>query len=292
MKTDDYDPVECLRKEVERFKATNTFTPMEVTNFYVQAGLVLAERDRLVEQVRQADIKRAWLESEYNRMGRALNAGHQAYSQALRVIRDFKVAVAFVTGMRPGSENAFAQPLRDADKIAPPVAPRVPASFGDYRQELFNYVANEFNYTMLESQMGDIEHIILGSHPTIAAVISLLQQEGEHGLLESAENRMRELESLKTRAAALYAGLTKVKETLRGFTTSISEVELDALLVIDPTDSVWLEQARYTLGLLSAARSHLPETASVGSLPNALDREIERMQKLIPQDATGDNANE
>src|SRR5271157_5726302 len=42
----DYDPAECLRAEVERFKATNTFTPMQVTNFYMQAGLVL---DRLKE---------------------------------------------------------------------------------------------------------------------------------------------------------------------------------------------------------------------------------------------------
>lgn len=36
-----YDAVEALEAEVKRFKATNRFTPMEVTNFYVQAGLVL-----------------------------------------------------------------------------------------------------------------------------------------------------------------------------------------------------------------------------------------------------------
>ena len=41
----DYDPVECLREEVNRFKATNTFTPLLVTGFYVQAGCVLNEID-------------------------------------------------------------------------------------------------------------------------------------------------------------------------------------------------------------------------------------------------------
>ena len=42
----DYDPVECLREEVKRFKATNKFTPLLVTGFYVQAGLVLSELDQ------------------------------------------------------------------------------------------------------------------------------------------------------------------------------------------------------------------------------------------------------
>lgn len=43
----DYDPVESLREEIKRFKSTNTFTPMLVTNFYVQAGLVMEELDRI-----------------------------------------------------------------------------------------------------------------------------------------------------------------------------------------------------------------------------------------------------
>jgi len=41
----NYDPVESLREEVDRFKATNRFTPMLVTNFYIQAGLVLKKLD-------------------------------------------------------------------------------------------------------------------------------------------------------------------------------------------------------------------------------------------------------
>lgn len=36
-----YSPKESLRDEIDRFKSTNTFNPMEVTNFYVQAGIVL-----------------------------------------------------------------------------------------------------------------------------------------------------------------------------------------------------------------------------------------------------------
>ena len=41
-----YDPVECLREEVKRFQATNTFSPMLVTNFYAQAACVLTELER------------------------------------------------------------------------------------------------------------------------------------------------------------------------------------------------------------------------------------------------------
>ena len=36
-----YSPKESLRNEVERFKNENNFNPLQVTNFYVQAGLVL-----------------------------------------------------------------------------------------------------------------------------------------------------------------------------------------------------------------------------------------------------------
>ena len=38
-----YDPLESLSTEVERFKATNAFTPMLVTNFYAQAACVVSE---------------------------------------------------------------------------------------------------------------------------------------------------------------------------------------------------------------------------------------------------------
>ena len=37
----DYNPVQCLREEVQRFKASNRFTPMQVTGFYLQAAVVL-----------------------------------------------------------------------------------------------------------------------------------------------------------------------------------------------------------------------------------------------------------
>lgn len=37
----DYNPVQCLQEEVRRFKATNRFTPMDVTGFYIQAAVVL-----------------------------------------------------------------------------------------------------------------------------------------------------------------------------------------------------------------------------------------------------------
>ena len=42
-----YCPVTSLQAEVERFFKTNTFTPMEVTNFYVQARCALTYIDEL-----------------------------------------------------------------------------------------------------------------------------------------------------------------------------------------------------------------------------------------------------
>ena|ERR1039457_6711938 len=49
----DYHPAQCLRAEVERFKATNRFTPMDVTGFYIQAAVVLDEHRRMVEALKQ-----------------------------------------------------------------------------------------------------------------------------------------------------------------------------------------------------------------------------------------------
>jgi len=49
----DYNPAQCLRAEVERFKATNRFTPMDVTGFYIQAAVVLDEHRRMVEALKE-----------------------------------------------------------------------------------------------------------------------------------------------------------------------------------------------------------------------------------------------
>ncbi len=38
----DYDPVQSLREEVERFKSSNKFSPLMVTHFYAQAACVLS----------------------------------------------------------------------------------------------------------------------------------------------------------------------------------------------------------------------------------------------------------
>jgi len=48
----DYNPAQCLRAEVERFIATNRFTPMDVTGFYIQAAVVLDEHRRMVEALK------------------------------------------------------------------------------------------------------------------------------------------------------------------------------------------------------------------------------------------------
>lgn len=51
----EYIPSQCLREEVQRFKRTNTFTPMEVTGFYIQAAVVLDEHAAMVEEL--ADLR-------------------------------------------------------------------------------------------------------------------------------------------------------------------------------------------------------------------------------------------
>ena len=40
---ENYDWLTSLEKEVERFRATNTFNPLYVTQLYVQAGLCATE---------------------------------------------------------------------------------------------------------------------------------------------------------------------------------------------------------------------------------------------------------
>lgn len=48
-----YSPKESLQKEVDRFNSTNTFSPMEVTHFYVQAGLVLSYVEELELKIQE-----------------------------------------------------------------------------------------------------------------------------------------------------------------------------------------------------------------------------------------------
>lgn len=40
---EEYDPLDCLDKEIQRFKSTNQFSPMLVTGFYLQAACVVTE---------------------------------------------------------------------------------------------------------------------------------------------------------------------------------------------------------------------------------------------------------
>lgn len=63
-----YDPLECLEAEVKRFRETNTFTPLYVTGFYIQAGCVISEIRELRKENehlrmvldRQTSILRRW----------------------------------------------------------------------------------------------------------------------------------------------------------------------------------------------------------------------------------------
>src|SRR5688500_19512741 len=56
-KREKYDPEKSLRQEVERFMATNLFTPMDVTNFYAQARVVLNDYKRAREYIAELERK-------------------------------------------------------------------------------------------------------------------------------------------------------------------------------------------------------------------------------------------
>ena len=51
--SDQYCPIKSLREEVERFKATNQFSPVLVTNFYAQAACVLTYVAELEEELKR-----------------------------------------------------------------------------------------------------------------------------------------------------------------------------------------------------------------------------------------------
>jgi len=183
-------------------------------------------------------------------------------------------------------------------------AVQAPITWQDYRQQLFNMLS-EHNFIALESEMNDLESLIIGYHaPDIepqdrvfAYIERIMAYAGEHSLVESAENRMRELEDLKATVLKLRAALEKWKayfqannaktddeKEMQGEQFTDAWFNMETALTITTTDSAWLPQLRHTLGLLRAARSHIPESGISGSLLNQVDREIERLQKLIPRD--------
>jgi hypothetical protein len=53
-----YDPLECLEAEVKRFRETNTFNPLYVTGFYIQAGCVINEIKELRKE--NARLQAGW----------------------------------------------------------------------------------------------------------------------------------------------------------------------------------------------------------------------------------------
>jgi hypothetical protein len=73
----DYDPVECLRAEVQRFYDTNTFTPMLVTNFYAQARCVITEIEMLRGEVKMLRQYKAMAVEREQAMRIHLNANRR-----------------------------------------------------------------------------------------------------------------------------------------------------------------------------------------------------------------------
>jgi hypothetical protein len=70
--TSVYDPVKCLQEEVSRFFKTNTFTPMEVTNFYAQARVVLDVLGRAQDENKRLKSRVVNLEKQVDKLETAL----------------------------------------------------------------------------------------------------------------------------------------------------------------------------------------------------------------------------
>jgi hypothetical protein len=68
-----YDPLTCLEDEIKRFMRTNTFTPMEVTGFYLHARCVVSD-------VKQLRTENAALRAEVERLNRRLTESNQAFA--------------------------------------------------------------------------------------------------------------------------------------------------------------------------------------------------------------------
>jgi hypothetical protein len=68
----DYDPVESLTREVERFKATNQFSPMLVTGFYLQAACVLTELKQTRKENSKLAVRVKFLENQVSKLEIAL----------------------------------------------------------------------------------------------------------------------------------------------------------------------------------------------------------------------------
>jgi len=60
--------VASLKEEIARFKRTNTFNPLQVTNLYTQAAVVVAENERLLAQSQALKDQVASLVAEYRRI--------------------------------------------------------------------------------------------------------------------------------------------------------------------------------------------------------------------------------
>lgn len=65
---ESYSAVASLKEEIARFKRTNTFNPLQVTNLYIQAAVVVAENERLIAQVQTLTGQVASLDAEYRRI--------------------------------------------------------------------------------------------------------------------------------------------------------------------------------------------------------------------------------
>lgn len=81
----EYNAAKALTEEVDRFERTNRFNPLEVTNLYVQARVVLSELRRAEERAAalEAAIKRH-IELE-NELSQALKAKSEELEGALEL---------------------------------------------------------------------------------------------------------------------------------------------------------------------------------------------------------------
>ena len=70
---DNYNPIDALKEECERFKKTNTFNPMQVTGFYIQAACVISEVERTQVKLRHCGEEYATLYQKSSRQKTGLS---------------------------------------------------------------------------------------------------------------------------------------------------------------------------------------------------------------------------
>lgn len=142
------------------------------------------------------------------------------------IIRDFKVAVAFVTSMRPGSENAFVGPIARADKsydvgrgwVSPESRRKIEAACAEmrdliieWRNEIDDYHRKYKLSGYQDLQLGRIQHAL----STDCGKELLAERERYRNLLHASEVLLGHGNFVHGRARDAAALICEIREALK-----------------------------------------------------------------------------